>query len=104
MDECEACNAAPIAVDCGDDLLCDSKQRTMLSLNNKGMYNHGENRQNLHVLNLWPVKYHTKKNNCANPTPRTLSVEIYMSQQDYLKSACFYFVAIYISQQKTVPV
>ncbi len=36
-----------------------------------------ENRQNLHVLNLWPVKYHTKKYSCANPTPGLLAVEIY---------------------------
>jgi hypothetical protein len=35
-----------------------------------------ENRQNLHVFNLWPVTYHTKKNSCGNPTPETLSVEI----------------------------
>ncbi len=39
-----------------------------------------ENRQNLHVFNLRPVIYHTKKNSCGNPTPDTLSVEIYMSQ------------------------
>ncbi len=64
----------------------------------------GENRQNLHVFNLWPVIYHTEKNSCANPTPETLSVEIYTSQRDYPKSTHFYFVAIDISQQKTVPV
>jgi hypothetical protein len=63
-----------------------------------------ENRQNLHVFNLWPVIYHTKKNSCANPTPEMLSVEIYTSQHDYPKSTHFYFVAINISQQKTVPV
>jgi hypothetical protein len=38
-----------------------------------------ENRQNLHVFNLWPVKYHTKKNSCANPTPGMLAVKIYVS-------------------------
>jgi hypothetical protein len=59
-----------------------------------------ENRQNLHVFNLWPVIYHTKKNSCGNPTPETLSVEIYTSQHDYPKSTCFYFVAIDVSQQK----
>jgi hypothetical protein len=63
-----------------------------------------ENRQNLHVFNLWPVIYHTHKNSCANPTPETLSVEIYTSQQYYPKSTRFYFVAINISQGKTVPV
>jgi hypothetical protein len=63
-----------------------------------------ENRQNLHVFNLWPVIYHTKKNSCWNPTLETLSVKIYTSQQDYPKSTCFYFVAIDVSQQKTVPV
>ncbi len=56
-----------------------------------------ENRQNLHVFNLWPVIYHTKKNSCANPTPETLSVEIYTSQHDYPKSTRFYFVAIGVS-------
>jgi hypothetical protein len=50
-----------------------------------------EDRQNLHVFNLWPVKYHTKKNSCANPTPERLSVEIYTSQQDYPKSTRFLF-------------
>jgi hypothetical protein len=60
-----------------------------------------ENRQNLHVFNLWPVLYHTKKNSCGNPTLETLSVEIYTSQRDYPKSTCFYFVAIDVSQQKT---
>ncbi len=68
------------------------------------MLTNRENRQNLHVFNLWPVKYHTEKNSCANPTPGTLSVELYTSQQDYPKSAHFYFAAIYISQQKAVPV
>ncbi len=53
-----------------------------------------ENRQNLHIFNLWPVKYHTEKNSCANPTTRMLAVDIYMSQRDYPKSTCFYFVAI----------
>ncbi len=56
-----------------------------------------ENRQNLHIFNLWPVIYHTKKNSCANPTPETLSVEIYTSQHDYPKSTRFYFVAIDVS-------
>ncbi len=64
----------------------------------------GENRQNLHIFNLWPVIYHTEKNSCANPTPETLSVEIYMSQHDYPKSKHFFFVAIDVSQRKTVPV
>ncbi len=63
-----------------------------------------ENRQNLHVFNLWPVKYHTEKKSCANLTPKTLSVKIYTSQHNYPKSTRFYFVAINISQQKTVPV
>jgi hypothetical protein len=49
-----------------------------------------ENRQNLHVFNLWPVIHHTEKNSCANPTPETLSVEIYTSQHDYPKSTHFY--------------
>jgi hypothetical protein len=64
----------------------------------------GEKRQNLHVFNLWPVTYHTEKNSCGNPTPETLSVEICTSQQDYPRSTHFYFVAINISKQKTVPV
>ncbi len=63
-----------------------------------------ENRQNLHVFNFWPVIYHTEKNSCGNPTPERLSVEIYTSQRDYPKSTRFYFVAIDVSQQKTVPV
>jgi hypothetical protein len=63
-----------------------------------------ENRQNLQVFNLWPVIYHTEKNSCGNPTPETLSVEIYTSRQNYPKSTHFYFVAIDVSQQKTVPV
>ncbi len=61
-----------------------------------------ENRQHLHVFNLRPVIYHTERNSCANPTPEMLSVEIYTSQQDYPKSTRFYFVAINISQRKTV--
>jgi len=36
-----------------------------------------ENRQNLHAFNLWPVEYHTKINNCSNPTPVLLYAEIY---------------------------
>jgi hypothetical protein len=51
---------------------------------------------------LWPVIYHTEKNSCGNPTPEMLSVKIYTSQQDYPKSTRFYFVAIDVSQQKTV--
>jgi hypothetical protein len=62
----------------------------------------GKNRQNLHVFNLWPVIYHTKKNSCGNPTPEMLSVKLYMSQQDYPKSTSFYFVAIDLSQQKAL--
>jgi hypothetical protein len=55
------------------------------------------NRQNLHIFNLWPVIYHTKKNSCANPTLETLSVKIYTSQHDYPKSTRFSFVAIDVS-------
>ncbi len=40
-----------------------------------------ENRQNIHVFNLSPVKSHTKKNSCPNPTPGLLAVEIYSSQR-----------------------
>ncbi len=50
-----------------------------------------------------PLIYHTKKNSCGNPTPERLSVEIYTSQRDYPKSTRFYFVAIDVSQRKTVP-
>jgi hypothetical protein len=53
-----------------------------------------ENSRNLHVINLWPVKYHTEKKCCANPTPGTLAVKIYMSKRDYPKSTRFYFVAV----------
>jgi hypothetical protein len=70
------------------------------SVNNKTDYTtikYWENRQNLHVFNLWPVIYHTKKNSCANPTPETLPVVIYRSQHDYSKSTHFYFVAIDVS-------
>jgi hypothetical protein len=35
-----------------------------------------ENRQNIHVFNFWPVKSHTKKNCCPNPTPGLLAVKI----------------------------
>ncbi len=66
------------------------------------MNSYKEIRQNLHMFNLWPVIYHTQKNSCGNPTPEMLSVNIYMSQQDYPKPTRFYFVAINISKQKTV--